>query len=403
MLWSNQLTQDQLIHLRQKGALQLNHFYKKFTRGKAGHWQQLKYTRLFLDQENQYELYLVGDERGGDEEGVYFLKSSTLAFFHNGRLSYGAFIHAGDRIVIGQEIFQFLKDASTSPIIEYLTEPMIYSDATVLITGDTGTGKGHLAKKIYDLRKHQRPWVHVNIAALAPSLIESEIFGHIKGAFTGAHQENVGALKAADFSVLFLDEIDSLPLELQSKLLVFLDEYRFKPVGSQKEIQVKLKLIVASGQPLEHLVQEGKFRKDLYYRLMSGFSLSLPALKNHPQLVEDFCHEYAKKNQIIIEPLLMDFYKKQMWPGNYRQLKSHLDRKKHLSLDSKHFYFTEDDQGLMSLYLDNSKNKNFHNFPDMNQQRKSYANLVYQQMMGDLTLTAATLKISMKTLKALLI
>lgn len=99
----------------------------------------------------------------------------------------------------------------------------------------------------------------------------------------------------------------------------------------------------------------------------------------------------------------MDFYKKQMWPGNYRQLKSHLDRKKHLSLDSKHFYFTEDDQGLMSLYLDNSKNKNFHNFPDMNQQRKSYANLVYQQMMGDLTLTAATLKISMKTLKALLI
>lgn len=402
MLWSNQLSNEQLEILIQKGALQLGHNYKKYQRGKSGQWQTLKYTRLFLDEEKQYELFLVGTNSGLDQKGVYYLKSSVEGFSLNGRLSYGAYLHIGDRVIIKQDIYQFKKNESLQYSTYGLTEAIVQSDATVLLIGETGTGKGHLAKKIFELRKHIRPWVHVNIASLAPSLVESEIFGHVKGAFTGAHQENAGALKTADQSVLFLDEIDSLPMEQQSKLLVFLDEYKFKAVGSQKEVQVKLKLLVASGQNLEPLVEQGKFRKDLYYRLVSGFSISLPSLKNKAQLIEQFCLDFAQKNQAIIDPLLIEFYQKMSWPGNYRQLKSHLDRKLRINMESKHLYFNQDDQALMGVYLDQNLLAQTQKFVNLNQQKRSYAQHVYQELLGDITLTAKTLQVSPKTLKCLL-
>jgi transcriptional regulator with PAS, ATPase and Fis domain len=404
MLWDNQLSKDELQLLVQKGALQLGHFSKKYQQGRAGHWQELQHTHFYLDEEKQLEVYLVGEKNSEDRHGVYYLKTHTKPFSINGRLSYGAFLHIGDRVIFDQQVIQFQQKgrSHSNSNLNDLPKAIIYSDATLLLTGETGTGKGFLARKIYELRKNLKPWVHVNIAALAPSLIESEIFGHVKGAFTGAHQDNQGAIKAADQSVLFLDEIDSLPLELQSKLLVFLDDYRFKAVGSQREQQVKLKLIVGSGQSLEGLTEKGKFRKDLYFRLTSGFCLTLPSLRNKPELIKDFCLEFALNNQVIIEPSLIDYYTKLPWPGNYRQLKSHLERKLKLAENSLELYYQEEDETLINPSNKMMNSESCDKFLNLQQQKISYAHYVFQELLGDYNLAAKTLQISTKTLKLLL-
>lgn len=402
MLWSQNLTQVQLEDLLQKGALQLGHCFKKYLRGKAGQWQKLKHTRLFLDDAAEYELSLVGANNSDDSMGIYYLRNSTHGFSHNGRLSFGSFIHVGDRVIIHQDIIIFDKQPYDKLVQPELSNAIIQSDTMILITGETGSGKGHLAKYIFEKRKHYRPWVHVNLSALAPGLVESEIFGHVKGAFTGAFQDNKGAIKSADQSVLFLDEIDSLSLELQSKLLLFLDDYRFRAVGSQKEEKVNLKIIVASGRHLEQLVDQGKFRKDLYYRLISGFTIELPSLKNNSELIKEYCIKFAKENQVIIDPALLDYYQKQSWPGNYRQLKAHLQRKLAQENLGRHFYFDNHDQMLLKIYQPKLTLEKFDKLPTLVEQKKNYAKLIYQKMLGDLNLTASILQISVKTLRSLI-
>ncbi len=207
------------------------------------------------------------------------------------------------------------------------------TDATVLITGETGTGKELLAKAIHQLsNRSDRPLIKVNCGALPENLIESELFGHEKGAFTGAFQRKIGRFETAHQATIFLDEIGELPLDLQVKLLRVLQEKEFERVGGNETIQVDVRVIAATNRNLEKLVQEGKFRPDLFYRL-NVFPIENIPLREHmddlPLLVRHFMDKYNKQlgksvkeipQHILQELMQYDF------PGNVRELENIIER-----------------------------------------------------------------------------
>jgi formate hydrogenlyase transcriptional activator len=203
------------------------------------------------------------------------------------------------------------------------------TDSTVLLTGETGTGKEVIAREIHNLSiRKARPLVTVNCASLPPTLIESELFGREKGAFTGAMSRMAGRFELAHGSTLFLDEIGDLPLELQTKLLRVLEEGRFERLGSTKPIQVDVRVIAASNRDLEHEIQAGKFRKDLYYRL-SVFPITIPPLRERtddiPLLVWNFIQQFEKrmgKNIQSVPKRSLKALQRYPWPGNARELRN---------------------------------------------------------------------------------
>lgn len=198
---------------------------------------------------------------------------------------------------------------------------------TVLISGETGTGKEVVARAIHAASsRFSRPMVAVNCTALPSSLIESELFGHAKGAFTGAHSERVGRFEQANRGTIFLDEIGDLPLEAQAKLLRVLQEQEFERVGSSETVRVDVRVIAASNVEIENAVQERRFREDLFYRL-NVVPLHIPALRERrediPLLLERFLEktrmaESASSKRVSDEAL--EFLMQQDWPGNVRQL-----------------------------------------------------------------------------------
>jgi formate hydrogenlyase transcriptional activator len=206
-------------------------------------------------------------------------------------------------------------------------------DSTVLIYGETGTGKELIARAIHDCSKRKnRPLVKLNCSAISAGLVESELFGHKKGAFTGALERHIGRFELADGGTLFLDEVSELPLETQVKLLRVLQEGEFEPVGSNKTIHVDIRIIAATNRSLEECVAAGRFRSDLFYRL-NVFPLVLPPLRNRrsdiPQLVKFFLQRFANKFGRTIDAtqkdtmdLLMDY----PWPGNIRELQNVIER-----------------------------------------------------------------------------
>ena len=161
-----------------------------------------------------------------------------------------------------------------------MEQNLINSDLKILISGETGTGKSHLARKVHEKSGRLGEFVAINLSSFNPQLIESELFGHKKGSFTGAIHDKTGAFSMAKNGTLFLDEIDSLPLDLQTKLLTFIDNKKFRRVGDTKEESINTRLIFASGRPLEQLVEQGSFRKDLFFRLKSGHSVEMASLRN---------------------------------------------------------------------------------------------------------------------------
>jgi formate hydrogenlyase transcriptional activator len=206
-------------------------------------------------------------------------------------------------------------------------------DCAVLIRGETGTGKEVIARAIHDAssRRH-RPFVALNCAAMPSGLIESELFGHERGAFTGAVAQTMGRFQAADHGTLFLDEIGDLPLELQPKLLRVLQEQRFERLGGPQTLQVDVRVIAATNQDLWGMVQERNFRADLYYRL-NVFPIELPPLRERradiEPLVRYFVGKCAKQQGKTIDRILdndLALLKSHNWPGNIRELQNLVER-----------------------------------------------------------------------------
>jgi DNA-binding NtrC family response regulator len=214
-----------------------------------------------------------------------------------------------------------------------LARKVAASQSAVLIRGESGTGKGVLAKAIHDTSpRANKPFVKVHCAALAPGILESELFGHVKGAFTGAVRDKPGRFEAAAGGTLFLDEIGDISLDLQTKLLRVLQEKTFERVGSNESIQVDVRLVAATHQNLESLIRHGKIREDLYYRL-NVITLSMPALRERPEDVPDlaqhFLREFAQRSGKPIEQFdddAMLALRAYRWPGNIRELENAIER-----------------------------------------------------------------------------
>lgn len=206
-------------------------------------------------------------------------------------------------------------------------------DSSVLIQGETGTGKEVIAQTIHQAGpRRQNRFVAVNCAAIPSALLESELFGHERGAFTGAVAQTTGRFQAADRGTLFLDEIGDLPLELQPKLLRVLQEKQFERLGCGRSTQVDVRVIAATNQDLWSMVQERKFRADLYYRL-NVFLIMLPPLRERiddiPPLVEHFVQKFAKQQDKLIDRIpddVMNLLKSHDWPGNIRELQNIIER-----------------------------------------------------------------------------
>jgi DNA-binding NtrC family response regulator len=207
------------------------------------------------------------------------------------------------------------------------------TDATVLILGETGTGKELIARAIHTLSNRRgRAMVKLNCAAIPTGLLESELFGHEKGAFTGAIAQKIGRVEMADKGTLFLDEVGDIPPELQPKLLRVLQEQEFERLGSNRTIQVNTRLIVATNRNLEAMVNQRTFREDLYYRL-NIFPIHIPPLRERvddiPLLVNFFMQKYAKRNGKRIESVpteTMRALSQWHWPGNIRELENVIER-----------------------------------------------------------------------------
>lgn len=206
-------------------------------------------------------------------------------------------------------------------------------DAAVMIQGETGTGKEVIARAIHERGPRSRNrFVAVNCAAIPGSLLESELFGHEKGAFTGAVSQTLGRFQLADRGTLFLDEIGDFPIELQPKLLRVLQEKQIERLGGRQTIKVDVRVIVATHQNLAQMVAERRFRADLYYRL-NVFPMTLPPLRERvgdiPPLAESFVRKFAEKHCKSIERIpddVMDTLTRYHWPGNIRQLENVIER-----------------------------------------------------------------------------
>ena len=228
---------------------------------------------------------------------------------------------------------QIIGNSAALQHVLQLVETVAPSDATVLLLGETGTGKELIARAIHDRsRRNQRTLVKLNCAAIPTGLLESELFGHEKGAFTGAINQKIGRLELADQGTLFLDEVGDIPIEIQPKLLRALQEQEFERLGSTHTRKVNVRLVAATNRDLEKMVADKEFRNDLYYRL-NVFPIRIPALRDRkediPLLVSYFVQKYAKQMQKCVETVpaaVMKGLTNSEWPGNIRELENFMER-----------------------------------------------------------------------------
>jgi DNA-binding NtrC family response regulator len=200
------------------------------------------------------------------------------------------------------------------------------TDATVLIEGETGTGKELVAQALHRLsRRAKGPLVAVNCAALPENLLESELFGHVKGAFTGASESRIGRFRQAEGGTLFLDEIGEMPVGVQAKLLRTLQQNEVQPVGADKAVKVDARVIAATNRDLEKAVADGKFRADLYYRL-NVVPLELPPLRDRPEDIPTLAAHFLRGKNRRLSPQALEALQRHSWPGNVRELQNLLER-----------------------------------------------------------------------------
>jgi formate hydrogenlyase transcriptional activator len=246
---------------------------------------------------------------------------------------------AQEKLYLEEEIrsdFNFENIVGNSPALKHvleMVETVAPSDSTVLLLGETGTGKELIARAIHDRsRRKDRTFVKLNCAAIPTGLLESELFGHEKGAFTGAIIQKVGRMELADQGTLFLDEVGDIPIEIQPKLLRALQEREFERLGSTHTRRVNIRLIAATNRDLEKMIAAREFRSDLYYRL-HVFPIRIPPLRERrediPQLVSYFVQKFSKQMQKKIEaisPAVMKGLTAWEWPGNIRELENFIER-----------------------------------------------------------------------------
>jgi len=224
----------------------------------------------------------------------------------------------------------------TSPAMERLRDTIAKvaaSEATILVTGESGTGKELVARAIhYSGPRASKPFVAVNCGALVGTLLESELFGHKKGAFTGADRDKPGLLVAANHGTLLLDEVGELPLDLQPKLLRALQEREVMPIGGLEPLTVDTRVVAATNRDLGQQVRDGEFREDLYYRL-NVITVEVPPLRERaidiPLLAEHFAAQASQRNRrpsMTIAPMALEWLRAQSWPGNVRQLENAIER-----------------------------------------------------------------------------
>ncbi|MDX1433435.1 MAG: sigma-54 dependent transcriptional regulator [Gammaproteobacteria bacterium] len=248
-----------------------------------------------------------------------------------------AMIHGDGRAHLGAprspELFRNLVGSSAGVRrVRRLIEQVGKTDATVLLLGESGTGKEVVARNIhYHSQRRYKPFVPVNCGAIPPDLLESELFGHEKGAFTGAISARRGRFEMANGGTLFLDEIGDMPLSMQVKLLRVLQERTFERVGSNKSIAADARIVAATHTDLEEAIAEGKFREDLYYRL-NVFPIEMPTLRSRvedlPLLVNDLVNrtEHEQRGSVRLSPAAMDCLCRYPWPGNVRELANLIER-----------------------------------------------------------------------------
>src|SRR5579885_2890820 len=213
----------------------------------------------------------------------------------------------------GRRLLWMAKKAAATPLSIYLA-------------GETGTGKEVLAHLLHSWSdRASGAFVPLHCGALPLSLAESELFGHVKGAFTGAVQSRPGALMQAHNGTLFLDEVGDLPLDIQVKLLRFLENGEIRPVGADRPSRADVRLLCATHLPLQKLVEEGKFRRDLYYRLAS-ITLEIPSLRSRPEDIEMLAHKFASELSRTLSPRALLRLKAHGWPGNVRELRHAIER-----------------------------------------------------------------------------
>ena len=287
---------------------------------------------------------LKRSERGFEKEAVEFLEqvSRQVAIAVENALNYEAAVKDRDsetkqRRYLEEEIrSQFTEIVGESPALRTalsLVSVVAPTDSSVLILGETGTGKELFARAIHKLgSRSDKGFVKLNCAAIPLGLLESELFGHEKGAFTGAIAQKAGRFELADKGTLFLDEVGDIPLELQAKLLRVLQEQEFERLGSNRTHKVDVRLIAATHRDLPGMVKQGTFREDLYYRL-KVFPIHVPALRQRtediPKLVLHFTEVYARRMNKRIEEIpstTIDALVRYRWPGNVRDLQNFIER-----------------------------------------------------------------------------
>lgn len=326
----------------------------------------------------------------GDRDEVRFGPNS-LTFLGKNKKNY---IQDKGHFCVDQEINQFLTN-----------NEVLKSDKNILIEGETGSGKTYLAKLIHERSGVAGNFVHLNISSFSSNLIESELFGHSKGAFTGAIYDKRGAICSSQNGILFLDEIDSLSIELQTKLLIFLDSKEFRPVGSDIVKKTKTKIIFASGRPLKQLMLEGKMRRDFYFRLNSGFKVRMPSLRENKNNIMFFINYFCEKNFLSVAQDALEFYQKLNWPGNIRQLLGHLEKKKILTRGNR-LSLDENDLALLSEDKELVKDWDYHKGVvgnlTLQEIKENHAFETYLKLNRQIYETCKVLQVSPNTLKKLI-
>jgi DNA-binding NtrC family response regulator len=302
-------------------------------------------------------------------------------------------------LVRQEEPFEFIHKSRRMRDILSLIRKVAPTDSPVFIQGESGTGKELIANTIWHhSTRKSLPFIALNCAALSENLIESEIFGHEKGAFTNAYQTKHGIVEVADKGTLFLDEIGEMPLGLQAKLLRFLDSGEFRRVGGNKMLKVDVRVIAATNRNLTDAIREGKFREDLYYRL-NVINIVIPPLRERTEDTRDLAHYFLKKYSRKLskeikgfEPAVLDQLDLYQWPGNVRELENIIERAVILC-DSERI--TAEDIAIpeMALQKDNGSQP-----PSLEELEKEHILKVLRETNGNQSRASQVLGIDRKTL-----